>query len=102
MVGDLNAKHADWKSRLITTRGALIRNYASRNACLIYGPDSPATLPYQLNTKPDVLDIVYVKDFILPVYLTVCPAISSDHLPVLTDTTGRTSFQHLLDRPDFQ
>jgi hypothetical protein len=54
------------------------------------------------NTKPDVLDIVVVKDFVLPVYLTVCPAISSDHLPVLTDTTCRTSFQRLLDRPDFK
>jgi hypothetical protein len=101
MSGDLNAKHTDWNSRLITTRGALLRDYADRYACPIYGPDSPTTVPYQQNTNP-VLDIVVVKDFVLPLYLTVCPALSSDHLPVLIDTTCRTSFQRLLDRPDFK
>jgi hypothetical protein len=84
--GDLNAKHTDWNSR---------------NACPIYGPDSPTTAPYQQNTNP-VLDIVVVKGFVLPLYLIVCPALSSDHLPVLIDTTCRTSFQRLLDRPDFK
>jgi hypothetical protein len=102
MAGDLNAKHTDWNSRLITTRGALLRDYANRNACLIYGPDSPTTVPYQQNANPDILDIVVVKDFVLPVHLTVCPALSSDHPPVLTDTTCRTSFRNLLDRPDFK
>jgi hypothetical protein len=102
MVGNLNAKHTDWNYRLITTRGALLRDYADRNSCLIYRPDSPTTVPYQQNTKPDVLDIVVAKDFVLPAYLTVCPALSSDHLPVLIDTTCRTSFQRLLNRPDFK
>jgi hypothetical protein len=68
---------------------------------LIYGPDSPTTAPYTHNATPDVLDIVVVKDFVLPVYLTVCSALSSDHLPILKDTTCRSSFQNLLDRPDF-
>jgi hypothetical protein len=98
----LNAKHTDWNSRLNTTRGALLCDYANRNACLIYGPDSPTTVPYQQNANPDVLDIVVVKDFVLPVHLTVCPALSSDHLPVLIDTMCRTSFRNLLDRPDFK
>jgi hypothetical protein len=39
---------------------------------------------------------------VLLVYLTVCPALSSDQLPVLKDTTCRTSFQNLLDRPAFK
>jgi hypothetical protein len=70
MAGDLNAKHTDWNSRLITTtRGAHLRDYANRNA-LIYGADSPTTVPYQQNANPDVLDIVVVKDFVLPVHLT--------------------------------
>jgi hypothetical protein len=43
-----------------------------------------------------------IKDFVLPVYLTVCPALSSDHLPVLIDITCRTSFQRLSDRPEFK
>ena len=40
----------------------------------------------------DVLDIV-VKDFVLPVTLTVCHALSSDHLPLLVNTPCRSSFQ---------
>jgi hypothetical protein len=70
MSGYLNAKHTDWNSRLITIRGALLRDYADWNACLIYGPDSPTTDPCQLNTNSDVLDIVVVEDFVLQVYLT--------------------------------
>jgi hypothetical protein len=101
IAGDLNAKHTDWNSLLTIARGALLRDYADRNACLIYVPDSPTTVPYQQNTNPDALDSVVVKDFVLPVYLTVCPALSSDHLSVLIDTTCRTSFQDLLDRSDF-
>lgn len=40
MGGDLNVKSADWNFRLITARGLLLREYASRNSCFIYGPDS--------------------------------------------------------------
>jgi len=43
-----------------------------------------------------------VKDFPFPVYLTSCSALSSDHLPVLIDTTCRSSFQHPPYRPDFR
>jgi len=43
-----------------------------------------------------------VKDFLFPVYLTSCSALSSDHLPVLIDTMCRSSFQHPPDRPDFR
>jgi hypothetical protein len=32
MAGDLNAKHTDWNTRLITARGALLRDFADRNA----------------------------------------------------------------------
>jgi hypothetical protein len=102
MAGDLNAKHTDWNSRLITTRGALLRDDANRNACFIYGPDSITTVLYRQNANPDALDIVVVKDFVLPVHLTVCPALSSDHLLVLIDTTCRTSFRNLLDLPNFK
>jgi hypothetical protein len=102
MAGDLNAKHVDWNSRLTTTRGKLLRDYASRNSCLIYGPDSPTTLPYNSSATPDVLDIVITKDLTFPVYLTACSARSSDHLPVLIDTTCRSSFRNLPARPDYR
>jgi hypothetical protein len=51
---------------------------------------------------PDVLDIVIAKNLTSPVYLTSCSALSSDHLPVLIDTTYRSSFQHPPDGPDFR
>jgi hypothetical protein len=79
MGGDLNAKHRDWNCRLTTSRGSLLCDYANRNSSLVYGTDSPTTNPYNSNATPNVLDIVIVKDFVLPVHLTVCQALSSDH-----------------------
>jgi hypothetical protein len=101
MAGDLNAKYKDWNSRLTAAKGSLFRDYADRNSCLIYGPGSPTTVPYTHNATPDVLDRVVDKVFVLPVHLTVCAALSSDHLPVLIGTSCRSSFHNLPDRPDF-
>jgi hypothetical protein len=72
MTGDLNAKHVDWNSRLTTTRGKLLHDYASGNSCLIYGLDSPNTVPYNSSATPDILHIVITKVLTFPVYLTVC------------------------------
>src|SRR5215475_407826 len=85
-----------------TTRGKLLRDYADGNSCLIFGPDTPTTNPYNPLATPDVLDIVITKNLTSPVYLTSCSALSSDHLPVLIDTTCRSSFQNPPDRPDFR
>jgi hypothetical protein len=101
MAGDLNTKHLDFISGLTTATGSLLHDYADRNSCFIYGPESPSMAPYTQNATPDVLDIVVVKDFVLPVHLTVCAALSSDHLPILIDTWCRSSFHNLPDRPDF-
>jgi hypothetical protein len=101
LAGDLKAKHVDWNSRLTTTRGKLLRDYADGNSCLIFGPDTP-TNPYNPLLTPDVLDIVITKNLTSPVYLTSCSALSSDHLPVLIDTTCRSSFHIPPDRPDFR
>ena len=100
LAGDLNAKHVDWNSWLSTRRGKLLRDYADGNSCLIFGPDSPTTNPYNSSATPDVLDIVITRGLPSPVHLTSCSALSSDHLPVLIDTMCRSSFQHPPDRPD--
>jgi hypothetical protein len=55
MAGELKAKHVDWNSRPTTTRCKLLRDYASGNSCLIYGPDSPTTLPYNSSNYPRCL-----------------------------------------------
>jgi hypothetical protein len=45
MAGDLNAKHMEWNSRIVTRRGRDLRDYADKNSCLIYGPNTPTTVP---------------------------------------------------------
>jgi len=82
MAGDLNAKHVDWNSRLNTRRRKLLRDYADGNSCLIIGPDSPTTNPYNPLVTPDALEIVITKILSFPGYLTSCSALSSDHLPI--------------------
>ena len=100
MNGDLNAIHVDWNSRLSTRRGKVLRAYADDNSCLIFGLDSITTNPYNPSVTPDVLDIVITKP--IPVYLTSCSALSSDHLPVLIDTKCRSSFHYPPELPDFR
>jgi hypothetical protein len=46
MAGDLNAKHVEWNSRVVTRRGGLLRDYADKNSCLIYGPNPPTTVNF--------------------------------------------------------
>jgi hypothetical protein len=102
MAGDLNAKHVDWNLQLRTNRGKLLNLYANGNSCLIYGPDTPTSNPYNSLATPDVLDISITLNLTSPVYLTSCSALSSEHLPVLIDTTFRLTFQHPPDRPEFR
>jgi hypothetical protein len=52
MAGDLNAKHVDWNSQRSTRRGKLLRDYTDENSCLIFGPDTPTTNPYNLSATP--------------------------------------------------
>jgi hypothetical protein len=102
MVGDLNAKHVEWNSRLITKRGRLLRDYADKYSCLIHGPNTPTTVPYNPSSTPDVLDIAITKGLNSPVYMTTCSANGSDHLPVLIETQCRSSFLNPPDRPDLR
>ena len=99
LAGDLNAKHADWNSRLSTTRGKLLRDYADSYSSVNFGPDSPTTNPYIPSATPDVLDIVITRDFKTPIDLTSSSALSSDHLPVFVDTRCRSPFHCPSDRP---
>jgi len=102
MAGDLNAKHVDWNSRLSTKRENLLRAYADENSCLIFGPESPTTYPYNPSATTEVLDIVINKNLQIPEYLISCPKLSSVHLPVIIDTTFRYAFHRPPDRPDFR
>jgi len=87
--------------RLNTRRGKPLRDYADVKYCLIFGPDTSNTNPYNTSGTPDVLDIMVDKELPFPVYLTSCSLLSSDHLAVFIDTACRTSFQPP-GRPDFR
>jgi hypothetical protein len=102
MAGDLNDKHVEWNSRLVTKRGRLSRDYADKNSCLIYGPNTPTTVPYNPSATPHVLDIFITKDLVTPVYLTTCSALTSDHLLILIDKRCRSSILNQPDRPDLR
>ena len=45
-------------TRLNTRRGKPLHDYADVNYCLIFGPDTSTTNPYNTSGTPDVLDIV--------------------------------------------
>jgi hypothetical protein len=98
MAGDLNAKHTDWNSRLIRARGSMLRDYAKRNCCFICGPDARTTLLQ--HTMRSWKSLILWLSRIWSYRSSACPALSSDHLPILIVTTCRSSFQNLLDRPD--
>ena len=102
MASNLNVKHLDWNSRLTKRRGKLLRYYADSNSCMIFGPDTQNTIPYNSSATPDAFDIAVTKDLAFPVYMTSCSALSSDQLPVLIDTACRSSFQHPTNRPDLR
>jgi hypothetical protein len=46
IVGDITAKYTGWNSMLITCRSSLVRDYANRKNCRMYGQDSPTTAPH--------------------------------------------------------
>jgi len=102
MAGDLSLRHVDWNSRLNTRQGKILRDCTDQNSCLILGRDSPTTNPYNPSVTPDVLDNVITKKLSFPVYLTSCSALRLDHLPVLTETSSRSSHHHPPYRPDFR
>ena len=45
-------------------KGRLLLDYANKNSCLIYGPDTPIAVPYNLSATHDVLGIVIAKDLV--------------------------------------
>lgn len=62
MTGDLNENYVDYKSRLITTRGRLLNNFADKNSYLIHGSSIHTTVPYTSYATPEVPDIFITKN----------------------------------------
>jgi len=87
---------------IVWTTLAAKPDYANKNSYLIYGMNTPTTIPYNPSTIPDVHDIAITKDLVTPVSLNTCSAPSLDHVPVLIDTWCRSSFLSPPERLDFR
>jgi hypothetical protein len=99
LAADLKVRHAGLNCRLVTARGSLVHDYASRNSALIYGLDSWTTAPYTHKATADVFDSFWQG--LWPLNASVCSAFSLDHLSTLIDTTCRLTFRNIPDLPDF-
>jgi hypothetical protein len=102
MAGDLNANNVDLKLVAEHDKGKHLRDYADESSCLIFGPGTPTTNPYNPSASHVVLDTVITRELSFTVYLISCSALSSDHLPVLIDTACLSYFQHPPDHHDFR
>lgn len=93
LMGDFNAKHSAWHSRVNNSRGVRLALYQELNQIAIVGPESPTRRDYSTR-RADVLDITVLQNITLPLELTAReePLLDSDHLPIFTTLgTGRTT-----------
>jgi exonuclease III len=88
--GDYNAKHTDWRSRLITPSGREVFNTMERNNLKHLSTGEPTYWPSYRNKLPDLVDFCVTKG--IPQDLAVaksCFDLSSDHSPVLITLEAR-------------
>ncbi|KAJ0173910.1 hypothetical protein K1T71_010056 [Dendrolimus kikuchii] len=83
LVGDLNAKHHAWGSRVITPAGKRLLDEAEAGDLTVIGPDSPTHIPSNPHHSADVLDIVVHQNLCCPVHIEVLYDLDTQHLPIL-------------------
>lgn len=83
IIGDLNSKNTIWNCRNNNPNGSLLHSLCSKYSMYVSAPNEPTYFPYRLNAEPDILDIVLLKNFRLPITQTVLHELDSDHVPVL-------------------
>jgi endonuclease/exonuclease/phosphatase family metal-dependent hydrolase len=87
--GDYNAKHTDWGSRLITSRGCRVLKAMERNNLKHPSMGEPTYWPSGRNKLPDLVDFCVTKG--IPQDFAVaksCFDFLSDHSPVLITLTS--------------
>lgn len=94
LAGDLNSKHPTWNSRTANRNGNCLRRFADDFELTVDGPDEPTH--HTPNARPDVLDIVVMKNVTMTHQLNVLSELSSDHNPVLLQIGDPT---HNQDEP---
>ncbi|CAH2092081.1 unnamed protein product [Euphydryas editha] len=97
IIGDLNAKHPAWGSRLISPSGEKLLEDSESRGYVVMGPGAPTNIPTKPNEQPDVLDIVLAYKMKHPLDAEVLYELDTQHLPILVTVNLRHS--HLIQRP---
>lgn len=88
VAGDLNAKNVMWNCHSNSPRGRKLEQFAERYNFDILAPGEPTHYPEVVTYRPDILDIVLLKNVNLLVdSLEVFHELDSDHRPVILDLT---------------
>lgn len=88
--GDYNAKHTDWGSRLITTKGSELRKAIRELGCNFHSTGKPTYWPTDPNKTPDLLDF-FISRKISPNFIDTEESfdLSSDHSAVIITLSER-------------
>lgn len=81
VAGDFNSKHPSWNSMTTNQNGKALRKHADDHDYEVTGPQEPThyTAPY----RPDVIDLVLMKNTNYYFDLEVIHDLDSDHNPVI-------------------
>lgn len=82
LMGDLNAKHDHWYPGLKNTNGNLLFNHLINRDYIIYAPNSPTLVHYNVNYTKSLPDLILAKNITNINNVETIPALSSNHLPV--------------------
>ncbi|CAH2100525.1 unnamed protein product [Euphydryas editha] len=92
IVGELNAKHPAWDSRLISPSGEKLLEDSENQGYAVMGPGAPTNIPTKPNEQPDVLDIVLAYKMNHPLDAEVIYDLDTQHLPILVTVNLRHSY----------
>ena len=81
-AGDMNAKHTQWNSRIVSTRGRILASHAAVNEYEVLAPQEHTHYPRNPEHSSDVLDIVLYKSKGHISKIETMAEFNSDHDPV--------------------
>lgn len=84
LLGDINAKNTIWGCRANNTAGTVLYNITNLHHISIASPKEHTYMPFRHDHESDILDIVLLKNFTIPIHQEVYMELDSDHLPVVT------------------
>ncbi|KAG8224904.1 hypothetical protein J437_LFUL006262 [Ladona fulva] len=81
-AGDFNAKHADWGSCINNASGKRLLRWATNHSIGLIAPRDATH--FTAKGSGDILDLIILSRLPPPTAVYTIPALSSDHLPVIT------------------